>query len=196
MHPFRAARTDRAVRRHTWACVFVVGGSALLLGCGGSDTAAPIGAEQLTSSRTTEIDVLDPCAQQNLTTIVPAQLTVAVTTSRDPALLTQNEREEWIGQESNAVYALGAALGFGSAQVIWLGDPVTPEEFVSGEVADILVGQVSAQEIESAGGVASLPFASAGSDALVMGVLPGNPLRTCVDEALVELETSGQLTAS
>ena len=196
MHPCRAARTDRVVHRRSWAAIIVVGGSALLLGCGGSDTAAPIGAEQLTSSRTSDIDVLDPCAQQNLTTVVPAQLTVAVTARRDPALLTQNEREEWIGQESNAVYALGAALGFGSAQVIWLGDAVTPQEFVSGELADVLVGQVSAQEIESAGGVASLPFSSVGSNALVMGVLPGNPLRTCLDEALVELEASGQLAAS
>lgn len=165
-------------------------------GCGDGESAGPMGAEQLTASRTTEVDALDPCAPANLTTVVPAQFTVAVTDRRDPALLSSNDRAEWEGREATVVYSLAEALGFDSAQVVWLEDAFTPATFVAAENADVLVGQVTAGEMASAGGEATVPFGTAGQSALVMGVLPGNPLRTCMDKSLIELESNGQVAAS
>lgn len=167
-----------------------------LTGCGGGSGAEEGSPATGEDPAVVDVAVLDPCSTINLTTVIPAQLTVATTDRRDLAWLSQNDRDEWVGREADEVYAIAQTLGFTAPQVTWLEDTFTPETFVAEEPADLLVGQVSAREMAAVGGESTIPFATFGQSALVMGVLPGNPLRTCIDQVMIEIESSGQRPAS
>lgn len=170
---------------------------ALLSACGGEDPAD--GAPMPISNESASIDpaVLDPCSQVNLTTVVPTQLTVATTDRRNAPYLTQNDRDEWVGQEAELVYGIAEELGFLPVQVTWLEQPTSPADFMSRGEADFLIGQVTGAEAAAVGAEASAPYSTNLEGAqTVLAFAPGNPLATCVSGALTELASDGQVTES
>lgn len=149
------------------------------------------------ASATIDPGVLDPCSLVNVTTVVAAQLTVATTDRRSAPYLSQNDRDEWVGTESDLVYSIAEDLGFTPVQVTWIEQPITIEEFVRDGIADFLVGQVTPDEVAAAGAVASTAYGkNAGGAESVLAFVPGNPFVTCVDRTLTELSLSGQVTES
>ncbi|MBM3669752.1 MAG: hypothetical protein FJW97_07030 [Actinobacteria bacterium] len=170
---------------------------ALVTGCGGDD--ATDGAPMPISAASATIDpaVLDPCSLVNLTTVVAAQLTVATTSRRATPLLGQDDRKDWVGAEADFVYSIAGELGFPPVQVTWIEEPVTIEDFVRDGGADFLIGQVSPDEAQAAGAVASASYGKnpEGLES-VLAFIPGNPLATCVDAAIAELSLGGQVTES
>lgn len=149
------------------------------------------------ASATIDPAVLDPCSQVNMTTVVAAQLTVATTDRRSAPYLSQDDRDGWVGTEADLVYSIAEGLGFLPVQVTWIEEPVGVEDFVRDGGADFLIGQVTPVEAAAAGAVASTAYAEdRGGAESVLAFVPGNPLVTCVDGAIAELSSSGQLTAS
>jgi hypothetical protein len=149
------------------------------------------------ASATIDPAVLDPCSLVNVTTVVASQLTVATTDRRSAPYLGQNDRDEWVGTESDLVYSIAEDLGFPPVQVTWIEPPVTIQDFVRDGGADFLIGQVTPDEAAGAGAVASTPYGMNPDGAeSVLAFVPGNPLVTCVDGTITELSLSGQVTES
>lgn len=169
----------------------------LVSGCGGDDASGGQPVPVTDASAGADPAVLDPCSQINLTTVVPAQLTVATTDRRVAPYLAQDERDEWVGTEAVLVYAVAQELGFPPVQVTWLDQPVTVADFVRDGTADFLIGQVTQSEAVAAGAVASTSYASnAEGIESVLAFVPANPLVTCVNSALTQMSPSGQVTES
>lgn len=179
--------------------------SALLLtmlavtSCSGSASDAPVvepPAPSAGSSLLPEEAALDECSNPNLTVVNPGQLTVGAQEVDLEPLVIDGTPSTGDGFEPALTYALAETLGFDSADVSWvLVDPGI-DPFGVGPRVDFVIGQVP---------YASQPGATVTSDPYLLpaaGQMPyallfaaGNPLVTCVNGALAELDASGEMAS-
>lgn len=179
--------------------------SALLLtmlavtSCSGSATDAPVGeppAPSASSSLLPEEAALDECSNPNLTVVNPGQLTVGAQRVDLEPLVIDGTPSTGDGFEPALTYALAETLGFGSADVSWvLVDPGV-DPFGAGPRVDFAIGQVPYAS-EPGVTVTSDPYLlpAAGQTPYALLFAAGNPLVTCVNGALAELDASGEMAA-
>ena len=151
---------------------------------------------------------LDPCAKPNLTTVEPGALTFATATLPSPPFFFTDEPSDREGVDSELAYVLAEQLGFRPGAVMWVIVPT--EQILSGEFIDfdIAIGGLSASLTSESSLVFSQAYASVNvidplsSDdsiagpqeiELTLGLVAGNPLAACVDDALIEMSELGTL---
>ena len=167
--------------------------------CSGSSSDAPV-AEPATpsanSSLLPEEAALDECSHPNLTVVNPGQLTVGAQGVDTEPLVIDGMPSTGDGFEPALTYALADTLGFGSADVSWvLVDPGT-DPFGAGPRVDFVIGQVPYAS-EPGATVTSDPYQlpASGQPPYALLFAAGNPLVTCVNGALAELDASGEMAA-
>lgn len=160
-----------------------------LAGCGAESTTQEI--TPVADQRTTpDAELLDPCAQVNLTTRFAGQLTVQPTVALEVPANKFTKPDLAVIDESGFITMLAEQLGFPSNAVNWLIEPATVEEFTAEPQADLLVGGLTAGAIAAAGGEPSVDFdATQGevSAGTALALAPGNPLNECINVAITEL---------
>lgn len=151
---------------------------------------------------------LDPCAKPNLTTVEPGALTFATATLPSPPFFFTDEPSDREGVDSELAYVLAEELGFRPGAVTWVIVPA--EQILSGEFIDfdIAIGGLSASQANESSLVFSQAYASvnvidplSSDDSIAgpqvvelnLGMVEGNPLAACVDEALIEMSEVGTL---
>lgn len=161
-----------------------------LVGCG-SDS-SPEAITPVADQRTTpDAALLDPCAQVNLTTRFAGQLTVQPTNALGAPTNKFTKPDLSAVVEAEFIADLAEQLGFPSNAVNWLIEPASVEEFTAEPQADFLVGGLSASAITAAGGEPSLEFQVTSGELQFTNALayaPGNPLNTCLNEAIAARE--------
>lgn len=178
--------------------------SALLLtmlavsSCSGSSD-API-AEPPTPSASSRLlpeeAALDECSNPNLTVVNPGELTVGAQGADIEPLFLDGTPATGEGFEPALTYALAETLGFGAADVSWvLVDPGT-DPFGAGPRVDFVIGQVPYAS-EPGATVTSDPYLlpAPGQTPYALLFVSGNPLVTCVNGALAELDASGEMAS-
>ena len=148
----------------------VIGAAALLSACAssGDDQAAlPIESDTSTSAET--VDILDPCAKPNLTTVEPGALTFATPAGPTPPYFLTDEPSDQLGLESALAYALAEQLGFRSQEVTW--EVVPAEQVLTGEFTDfdIALGGFVARPDEFPIIDYSTPYLVTGTDLVATG---------------------------
>ncbi len=107
----------------------------LVTGCANGDTAQPPDPEPTGSTETgVEVDVLDPCARPNLTTVEPGALTFATSDVPAPPFFLTDEPSDRLGLEPDLAYAIAEQMGFRPQEVTW--EFVSPDEVVTGRFVD------------------------------------------------------------
>ena len=151
---------------------------------------------------------LNPCAKLNLTTVKPGALTFVTSKVPSPPFFLTDEPSDREGFDSDLAYALAEQLGFRPGEVTW--EIVPSEQVLSGEFIDydIAIGGLSASEVDTSPVVFSRGYASVESIEpidtddpaarpqeieVTLGLVSGNPLAVCVDEALIEMSEVGTL---
>lgn len=166
--------------------------------CSGSSD-APV-AEPPTPSASTSVPpdeaALDECSTPNLTVVNPGQLTVGAQGTDVEPMFIDGSPSTGEGFESALVYSLAEALGFGSMNVAWV--PVEPgsDPFGAGPRVDFVIGQVPyAGKLGAT--VTSDPYLlpAPGQTPYALLLVAGNPLVTCVNGALAELDASGEISS-
>jgi polar amino acid transport system substrate-binding protein len=202
------AGNDRVLRLRLLAGLAALGLS-LSSGCTSADSEEPS-----TAPPPPEVDVeslaefLDPCAKLNLTTVKPGALTFVTSKLPSPPLFLTEEPADREGFDSDLAYVLAEQLGFRPGQVAW--EIVPAEQILSGEFVDydIAIGGLTASQVDGssvvhsqayanfsaiASGAADDPSAGPQEIELTLGLVAGNPLAACVDEALIEMSEIGTL---
>ncbi|MFM1917035.1 MAG: hypothetical protein RJB01_550 [Actinomycetota bacterium] len=173
-------------------CGLIALGLALvpLAGCAAEPSAQEI--TPVADQRTTpDAELLDPCAQVNLTTRFAGQLTVQPTVALAAPANKFTKPDLAEVAESEYITMLAEQLGFESNAVKWLVDPASVEEFTAEPQADVLVGGLTAGAITAAGGEPSLEFTVSqgeGGFSNALALAPGNPLNTCLNGAIAALD--------
>ena len=123
---------DRARAR---TVMVLVGAAALLAACASSgDDGAALSLEPDPNPSTEAVDILDPCAKPNLTTVEPGALTFATPAGPMPPYFLTDEPSDQLGLESALAYVLAEQLGFRSQEVTW--EVVPAEQVLTGEFTD------------------------------------------------------------
>ena len=123
---------DRARAR---TVMVLVGAAALLAACASSgDDGVALPLEPDPSPSTEAVDILDPCAKPNLTTVEPGALTFATPAGPMPPYFLTDEPSDQLGLESALAYVLAEQLGFRSQEVTW--EVVPAEQVLTGEFTD------------------------------------------------------------
>ena len=123
---------DRARAR---TVMVLIGAAALLAACASSgDGDAPLPVEPDPSASVEAVDILDPCAKPNLTTVEPGALTFVTSTGPTPPYFLTDEPSDQLGLESALAYVLAEQLGFRSQEVTW--EVVPAEQVLTGEFTD------------------------------------------------------------
>lgn len=123
---------DRARAR---TVMVLVGAAALLAACASSgDDGVALPLEPDPSPSTEAVDILDPCAKPNLTTVEPGALTFATPAGPIPPYFLTDEPSDQLGLESALAYVLAEQLGFRSQEVTW--EVVPAEQVLTGEFTD------------------------------------------------------------
>jgi len=113
----------------------VIGAAALLAACASSrDDEATLPSEPGATSSAESVDILDPCAKPNLTTVEPGALTFATSTGPIPPYFLTDEPSDQLGVESALAYALAEELGFRNQEVTW--ELVPAEQILTGAFVD------------------------------------------------------------
>jgi len=113
----------------------LVGAAALLAACASSgDDGVALPLEPDPSPSTEAVDILDPCAKPNLTTVEPGALTFATPAGPMPPYFLTDEPSDQLGLESALAYVLAEQLGFRSQEVTW--EVVPAEQVLTGEFTD------------------------------------------------------------
>ena len=152
---------------------------------------------------------LDECSTENLTVVNPGQLTVAFPATRQAPFLVGDKPTVGEGFEAALTYAIAAELGFRRMQVSWVTLPARsgddrgkPEQAgwdPESTRADFVIGSpqpTTGGNLEE--GVrldASDPYLVVGDETYALLFRSGNPLVTCVNGALAEIQGAGELTA-
>lgn len=123
---------DRARAR---TVMVLVGAAALLAACASSgDDGVALPLEPDPSPSTEAVDILDPCAKPNLTTVEPGALTFATPAGPMPPYFLTDEPSDQLGLESALAYVLAEQLGFRNQEVTW--EVVPAEQVLTGEFTD------------------------------------------------------------
>lgn len=123
---------DRARAR---TVMVLVGAAALLAACASSgDDGVALPLEPDPSPSTEAVDILDPCAKPNLTTVEPGALTFATPAGPIPPYFLTDEPSDQLGLESALAYVLAEQLGFRNQEVTW--EVVPAEQVLTGEFTD------------------------------------------------------------
>lgn len=165
--------------------------------CAGSSADAPVveaSTPSASASLLPEEAALDECSTPNLTVVNPGQVTVGAQAVDVEPLVMAGTPATGEGFDAGLTYALAATLGFGAADVAWVLLEPGDDPFGVGPRVDFVIGQVP----YSAG-----PGATVTSDPYLLpapGQVPyallfasGNPLVTCVNGALADLDASGEM---
>jgi polar amino acid transport system substrate-binding protein len=113
----------------------LVGAAALLAACASSgDDGVALPLEPDPSPSTEAVDILDPCAKPNLTTVEPGALTFATPAGPIPPYFLTDEPSDQLGLESALAYVLAEQLGFRNQEVTW--EVVPAEQVLTGEFTD------------------------------------------------------------
>jgi hypothetical protein len=179
--------------------------SALLLtmlavtSCSGSASDAAVvepPAPSASSSLLPEEAALDECSTPNLTVVNPGQLTVGAQGADIEPLFLDGTPATGEGFEPALTYALAETLGFDSADVSWVLVNPDADPFGAGPRVDFVIGQVPYAS-ESGQTVTSDPYLlpAAGQNPYALLFVAGNPLVTCVNGALAELDASGEMAS-
>lgn len=168
-----------------------------LTSCSGSSSDAPV-AEAPTpaasASLLPEEEALDECSNPNLTVVNPGQLTVGTQEVDVEPLVMAGTPSTGEGFEAGLAYALAATLGFGAADVAWVLLEPGDDPFGVGPRVDFVIGQVP-YSTEPGATVTSDPYLlpATGQAPYALLFASGNPLVTCVNGALAELDSSGEM---
>lgn len=151
---------------------------------------------------------LDPCAKLNLTTVKPGALTFVTSKVPSPPFFLTDEPSDREGFDSDLAYVLAEQLGFRPGEVAW--EIVPSEQILSGEFVDydIAIGGLTTGQLNGSSivlsqayatvsvistGAADDPIAGPQEIELTLGLVAGNPLAACVDDALIEMSELGTL---
>ena len=165
--------------------------------CSGSSSDAPV-AEPATpsanSSLLPEEAALDECSNPNLTVVNPGQLTVGAQAVDVEPLVMAGTPSTGEGFEAGLAYALAATLGFGAADVAWVLLEPGDDPFGVGPRVDFVIGQVP-YSAEPGATLTSDPYLlpAPGQAPYALLFASGNPLVTCVNGALADLDASGEI---
>lgn len=156
----------------------MVGAAAMLTACAssGADEALPPEPDPSPSAQT--VDILDPCAKPNLTTVEPGAITFATPAGPVPPYFLTDEPSDQLGLESALAYAIAEELGFRNQEVTW--EVVPAEQILTGAFVDfdIALGGFVARPDEFPIIDYSTPYLVTGTDLVaneddVRGVLVG-----------------------
>jgi polar amino acid transport system substrate-binding protein len=112
-----------------------VGVVAVLAACASAAEDASNGrVEPEDSATTATVDLLDPCAKPNLTTVEPGALTFAVPAAPAPPYFLTDQPADQEGLESAFAYALAEELRFRDPEVTW--ELVPAEDVLTGAFVD------------------------------------------------------------
>ncbi len=179
--------------------------SALLLttlavtSCSGSSSDSPA-AEPLSPSANASLlpeeAALDECSHPNLTVVNPGQLTVGAQGIDVDPLVIDGTPSTGEGFEPALTYALAETLGFDAADVAWIPVDSGSDPFGVGPRVDFVIGQVPYSSTPGAT-VTSDPYLlpAPGQTPYALLFAAGNPLVTCVNGALAELDVSGEMAS-
>lgn len=163
-----------------------------LAACGAESTQEAM--TPVSDQRTTpDAELLDPCAQVNLTTRFAGQLTVQPAIALEAPTNKFTKPDLSVIAESEFIAGLAEQLGFPSNAVNWLIEPASVEEFTADPQADFLVGDLTARAIAAAGGESSLEFPVTKGDLRFTNALalaPGNPLNECLNGAIAAIDAA------
>lgn len=139
---------------------------------------------------------LDECSTENLTVVNPGQLTVGARSVDIEPLFVDATPSNGEGFDAALTYEIASTLGFRPAEVAWVLLDPRVDPFVEGSRVDFVIGQVQATEA-SDGTVASDPYLApvSGEAPYVLLFAEGNPLVTCVNGAMAEVDASGEVMA-
>lgn len=197
------------VRRYRFTVGLAAIGFLVLTGCSSAaseESSTPPAEPEAESQSLAQF--LNPCAKLNLTTVEPGALTFVTSTVPSPPFFLTDEPSDREGFDSDLAYVLAEQLGFRPGEVTW--EIVPTEQVLSGEFIDydIAIGGLSASAVDTSSvvfsrGYASIkltepvdtddPTARPQEIEVTLGLVAGNPLAVCVDEALIELSEVGAL---
>lgn len=160
-----------------------------LAACGADSTQEAM--TPVSDQRTTpDAELLDPCAQVNLTTRFAGQLTVQPAIALEAPANKFTKPDLSVIAESEFIAGLAEHMGFPSNAVNWLIEPASVEEFTADPQADFLVGDLTVGAITAAGGESSLEFPVTEGGlrtTTALAFVPGNPLNACLNGAIAAL---------
>lgn len=142
---------------------------------------------------------LDECSTPNLTVVNPGQVTIGAREVDVPPLFVDGDPYTGEGFEAALGYAVAETLGFADSDVAWIVLEDGDDPFGAGPRVDFVMGQVAGMQgtAPADATVASDPYLApaTGASPYVLLFAEGNPLVSCVNGALAELDATGELTA-
>lgn len=105
--------------QRVWAVAAVAAAGLVLAGCASEDSASTEETTAATSEEATAEATTDACAKENLTTLVPGQLTIGTDSPAYPPYFVDDDPTNGQGFESAVAYAVAEGLGFTPAEVAW-----------------------------------------------------------------------------
>lgn len=171
----------------------------LLTGCAATEDAAssPASSEPaVTDVQASDEAALDECSTPNLTVVNPGQMTIGAREVDLAPLFVDGDPSTGQGFESALGYAVAETLGFPAADVAWVILEPGDDPFGVGPRVDFVIGQVPATAPTDST-TTSDPYlaSSSGSAPYALLLAAGNPLVTCVNGALAELDALGEMSA-
>lgn len=177
----------------------LLGAAVLVAGCSASgDGSADPGAAPPVIGDVPLVDepALDECSTENLTVVNPGQLTVGARSVDVEPLFRAGDPSTGEGFDAALTYEIASALGFERPEVSWVVLEPRVDPFLEGSRVDFVIGQVLAAGATDSS-VASDPYLTlpSGEESYVLLLAAGNPLVTCVNGALAEIDASGEVAA-